>query len=440
MQPHMRTRNTVHVCHLLATAYFVEFVVFAYAIVLMVSSSSQAADDVAMFTVELLTAIGICLDLLCVSCTVGLLAVLSRGKPPRKMNAESYSGFMFRILQLGSYVCLGGFGWLPSSQIGTEAMWSEISHVIHVFLKDSLMDFTVIDLLCALLLVRMEQHEEEESLIQGGNDSTTQSVRVKAQQIRTAESIAEAEEALREFAEFAPYMSGIYGWKLAAVETPLQLMRSLPSLLRRKFWGDGAEIEYAVFQNAIGGGVDHAKRQILFSSFTSYLGQAVPYTITVDHEKRAVVIAMRGTMSMSDIAMDLLCQPEPMSHAEQRWGVKNGSKHYVHRGMLHIASRIRADIDTQQILYRLFRSHGAATTPPQKGYDPLEVTQEDCASFLKAMGREPTEDFMYQPNCYVNNKELEEMDCSKYRLICCGHSLGAVSVYFYLLYISNLNI
>jgi hypothetical protein len=94
--------------------------------------------------------------------------------------------------------------------------------------------------------------------------------------------------------------------------------------------------------------------------------------------------------------------------------------------MLRVASRIRADIERQQILHRLFK------VDTHSEPEPLQLSEEDRGSFLLAMRKsrkhDVPQDFMFHPECYVNDQELGEMDCSEYRLICCGHSLGSVRV------------
>ena len=141
-----------------------------------------------------------------------------------------------------------------------------------------------------------------------------------------------------------------------------------------------------------------------------------------------------GTMSVGDIATDLLCTPARLDMAAKQWGVKDGEKHFTHSGMLAVANRIRADIEKQQILHRLMRIPGE-TADEQRARESVRttdsiLTNDDRESFLKAMGKHKDaplpEGLMYSREVFVNDKELSKMDCSKYRLICCGHSLGSV--------------
>jgi hypothetical protein len=107
----------------------------------------------------------------------------------------------------------------------------------------------------------------------------------------------EAIEIMKEFEEFAPYAIGIYGWRMQAVLNPFQCMLKFPVDLCY-----GAD--QTVFTREIEA-IDKTKRQILYSSFTSYLGEAIPYTITVDHERKAVVIALRYVFFTVTIETDI---------------------------------------------------------------------------------------------------------------------------------------
>lgn len=421
LEPEKRHRPSVLVYHLLAVCYVVELGFGA----LGAACLHMNGPDSPLLVVEALAVAGIFFDIACLGVLISVLAMFSRGKRPQKLDALGYSNFVFGALKGMSYAMCGLFGSLPKSAMNNELAWSEISRVFHAFLKDSFMEFTVMDMLTALVLVRIEQREVEQAKVDVALPPVAPAkaksvVRLKSQAIGTKN--VEAKQMLALFDEFAPYMTGIYGWKLLAIGNLGDFLRAYPKALWKHLFGDGTDVEYSIFQHRIGGAVDHTKRQIVFSSFTSYLEQAVPYTITVDHEKKAVVITVRGTMSVSDIALDLMCEPMAMKHAEANWGVKHGSQHYAHGGMLKVASRIRADIDKQQILHRLFKAKPQSSSVKEA----VEITAEDRESFLKAMSRHHvTEDLMYQSNCFVNNRELDRLDCSAYRLICCGHSLGS---------------
>jgi len=129
-----------------------------------------------------------------------------------------------------------------------------------------------------------------------------------------------------------------------------------------------------------------------------------------------------------------MCRPARLDAAAREWGVKDGEKHFAHGGMLRIANRIRADVEKQQILHRLFRVAPVASDDGDKRTSEI-ISLEDRRSFLRAMGKDDgddevlPEDLMFGREVFIGARELDKMDCSDYRLICCGHSLGAVRLY-----------
>ena len=144
----------------------------------------------------------------------------------------------------------------------------------------------------------------------------------------------------------------------------------------------------------------------------------------------------RGTLSIGDVVTDLMCTPMNLGLAARQCDVKDGDKHYAHGGMFLVANRIRADIEKQQILHRLMNVAPETLEQQQKRESmrletPEMLSEDDRAILLKATGRRKgdplPEDFMYGTEVFMNDHELSQMDCSRYRLICCGHSLGSVS-------------
>lgn len=57
---------------------------------------------------------------------------------------------------------------------------------------------------------------------------------------------------------------------------------------------------------------------------------ATPYCVLVDHEKKCVVVAIRGTMSLDDCLCDLQAEPASMAECGRRWGF-DGTDMYAHQ-------------------------------------------------------------------------------------------------------------
>ena len=378
--------------------------------------------------------IGIFVDFSVLGIILSILFYFTNGKKAVNLDDSSYTSFVRSFFNGLSLIFCGLLGVTFNSP-NQELAWSEISRLAHHFLRDIPNTFTVSDIFTALVLLRFEQQAFDNKRVKQSipTSSATKRIRFKYQSFTSASPAiindGDTFKALNEFQEFAPYMIGIYGWKLQLYMNPLTFLMTLPHNLLRKCV-TGTYIDHSIFKKAIGG--EGKLRKILYSSFTSYLGEAIPYTITVDHESQAVVISLRGTASIPDIALDLLCEPVNLGLCGKLWGISDASKHYVHGGMLGVANRIRMDIERQQILHRLFKmkEEPIEKTKERESSEAFKITKNDRDSFLKAMGKKNTDsvpnDLMYQTEVFIKNQDLENMNCSNYRLIVCGHSLGSV--------------
>ena len=76
---------------------------------------------------------------------------------------------------------------------------------------------------------------------------------------------------------------------------------------------------------------DLVNAEIVYCTFENNLYQ-VPFYVVVDHEKEAVVVAVRGTISVYDVATDLISYTEPIEIC----GSESG-QHYAHKGMYRTA-------------------------------------------------------------------------------------------------------
>jgi len=227
----------------------------------------------------------------------------------------------------------------------------------------------------------------------------------------------EAFQALEMFADYSWYQEAIYGWKLFIYSTPLRFLLSFKwlnmSWLTSKSKSEGhapnhsslprpnlrSQIEGRVFTHVAGLGDHH----VIYASFTAYLGESVPYTICVDHDREAVVVALRGTLSFADLVTDLMITPTELEFAGRQWGF-DGKGKFVHAGMFQVANRIRYDIAKQQILDKLF-DHSGAEDALASG--PVAVVD------------------MFESEAFVTNAQLKQTDVSRYKLMVVGHSLGA---------------
>ncbi|XP_037774367.1 diacylglycerol lipase-alpha-like [Penaeus monodon] len=74
-----------------------------------------------------------------------------------------------------------------------------------------------------------------------------------------------------------------------------------------------------------------------------------PFFVALDHRRRAIVISIRGTLSMKDVITDLNAESEPlpMDTIKDDW--------LGHKGMVSAAEYIRRKLREDDILNRAFR-------------------------------------------------------------------------------------
>jgi len=161
---------------------------------------------------------------------------------------------------------------------------------------------------------------------------------------------------------------------------------------------------------------------IVYASFTNHIAEAVPYVVSVDHKRRAVVITCRGTLSLGDLVTDLLCEPTELDIAGRQFGF-DGRGHYAHSGMLDIALKIRVDIERQGILRRLMDERGP---DPQSPASPSQLQRQASARAAQhrpslVMADDKGE--MFASEVFADDAELAPLS-SGYRLVTVGHSMG----------------
>ena len=76
----------------------------------------------------------------------------------------------------------------------------------------------------------------------------------------------------------------------------------------------------------------------------------VPFYIVFDREKQAIVIAIRGTLSLSDVVTDLIGYAEPILMSSS----SGGKAHYAHKGILRSAMWLKKRLSDERLLERAF--------------------------------------------------------------------------------------
>jgi len=146
-------------------------------------------------------------------------------------------------------------------------------------------------------------------------------------------------------------------------------------------------------------GAERNDPKIVFVSFVNK-PDWVPYSISIDEETQTVVLAVRGTLSASDMLIDAIVTPKTLGPYAKKWNFEHlaGENNYAHGGFLAAADNLRIDIEQRQILHCLFNpSHE----------DPMH----------QARNTEHYGSFQHDLSCLP--------DCRGYNLKVLGHSLGS---------------
>ncbi|CAL8111086.1 unnamed protein product [Orchesella dallaii] len=122
--------------------------------------------------------------------------------------------------------------------------------------------------------------------------------------------------------------------------------------IRKKRWDADIEGDNCCFLNT-GSANDAIKlenTEILYCSFHDKVFQT-PFFVALDHTEKAIVVAIRGTMSRVDVVTDINVRPESLA----RFGYPESYR--VHKGMLMNALKVLEKIEELQIIPNLLRSH-----------------------------------------------------------------------------------
>ncbi|GIL75881.1 hypothetical protein Vretifemale_5611 [Volvox reticuliferus] len=141
---------------------------------------------------------------------------------------------------------------------------------------------------------------------------------------------------------------------------------------------------------------------ILYVCYEDRVGGLLPYYVAVDRQRRSVVVAVRGSLSLRDVITDLLCEPAEYDVP----GVPNtdGSGRRVlwaHRGILQSTRATLRDLQEQGVLA------AAIADWPADGAAQQQLLQQLPSERARAVA-----------------SRLRGA-CSGFRIVVTGHSLGA---------------
>ena len=91
--------------------------------------------------------------------------------------------------------------------------------------------------------------------------------------------------------------------------------------------------------------------ELIYAHFSNDI-ETRPYAVFTDYEKEALVITVRGTLSLEDCVTDAMSEPEPLDEIGRKYGF-NGEGRYAHSGFLKSAQWICEDLRKHPHISRL---------------------------------------------------------------------------------------
>jgi hypothetical protein len=164
---------------------------------------------------------------------------------------------------------------------------------------------------------------------------------------------------VKEFAHFSKYAIGIYGWMLYVWSHPWTgTFRLAFSCLRHKLpWVHG-DNWFHLSQTALQLETKVRNDDIVYASFHNSVYQPA-FAVMLDHERKEVVLAIRGTLSLEDCLTDAIAYGMSMDEVADRWGC-DGTGEYAHQGFLTCAEAVYLELNRIGVLEMLFDEKSTA--------------------------------------------------------------------------------
>lgn len=236
--------------------------------------------------------------------------------------------------------------------------FTEIAKLLSDFFRD--LDVVPSDVVAGLVLLRKFQRQERLVIAhQKGNDTYQflSGVAVTPSTRFLDVNHPNVCDAVMAITHYMHYALGVYGWPMFMMSHggtgccklfPSLRCCCLPS--RKKKRDRALVVEdnccycnYAALKNM----VNNHNMEVVYVTYHVDVGET-PFFVAVDHEKRTVVVSVRGTLSLQDVLTDLNAEGEPLptNPPHEDW--------LGHKGMVQAAEYIRRKLVDEGILSQAF--------------------------------------------------------------------------------------
>ena len=260
--------------------------------------------------------------------------------------------------------------------------YKEVSEIIARLFYDS--NLVVSDIAAGLILLQKKHFEQEISAIT--SPDPFQSARSISLNFHDPEERQQFFDAFH----FLKFALGIYSWPIHMFMNPLC---GCCNLLSHTFCRQSSH------RNILGDNCCHCgfagflsttainEMDIVYIRFENDLYR-VPFVVCIDHDEKAVVIAIRGTLSLHDVITDLTASSHPIE-------LPDWPRFTVHKGMYQTVLWIKEQLDNEEVLEEAF-----SRVPQYKLVIVGHSLGSGCACVLALLLREQYPDlrcFCYSP-------------------------------------------
>uniref|UniRef100_A0A8C4QIP8 Diacylglycerol lipase-beta n=1 Tax=Eptatretus burgeri TaxID=7764 RepID=A0A8C4QIP8_EPTBU len=224
--------------------------------------------------------------------------------------------------------------------VASEDAAGAFDHVAGV-MRDFFMDTDLVasDIAAGLSLLH-QYHDNEELQAVSTNVSTPSGMQDLEPQLLNAKY-------------YVKFASAAYGWPIYILQHPISGLRlfcrhSSCRRTTREYELVGSETQWGRHTEAILGVTGLQPRDLLFVSFQNAIYQ-IPFFVALDHRKKSLIVAIRGTLSLRDLLTDLSAECEKL----QVENVEGDC--YAHKGMVQAAGYIFHKLVKEGILNDAFQ-------------------------------------------------------------------------------------
>ncbi|CAL4059419.1 unnamed protein product, partial [Meganyctiphanes norvegica] len=243
--------------------------------------------------------------------------------------------------------------------------FADIARLLSEFFRD--LDVVPSDVVAGLVLLRKYQKLERQGIVKNNKNDVYEflsGVPITPRSRFLQLSSPEGNEEFHKIVHYMRFALAIYGWPMHVMATStLHTCKLLPLLRCCRCCEGKDEMPQIIEDNCCACNTaalqDMAPSdgvELVYITYHVDVGET-PFFVALDHSRRAIVISIRGTLSMKDVITDLNAESEPipMDIIKEDW--------LGHKGMVAAAEYIRTKLREEGILDKAFAADPSRGTP-----------------------------------------------------------------------------